>query len=318
MNGVAFSIDETSYKFKVLFEKNKVLEYKEYDFSHDCISDWGADYDKILSQTLSKFVLQENIYPATVTCVLSDKDAFFDYLEVPALSGKKSSDMLNLEISTRFKRTDEYKTVSIPVSSQNGKSMFVVFMVRSDKIAAVHSALKAYKFSSPAVTIESAMIANSLLTINPQDKRGSFLYVSVLGNETKLTVVKDSKLIGYGSIPYGKDLCDLQTPLKSAPPVLPTESYYTENKTAFDCADVGDYKGNKKYLLRVVSEMSDILANKYNLKDIAVKYIEPYKNTALFPEQKALAKISVSAPIPKNLQLYGALTPKIFDKGLIF
>lgn len=320
MNSIAFTIDETEYKLKVMFDKNKNIDYREYSFTTDCIKDSKLDYAKIFAQTLDLFVVQEDIYPATAICVLPDKYAFYDYVETPAVSGKRISDMLNLEINTRFKQKNLYKTVYVPMGSQNGKATSIAMMVQNEQIAAVNNALKAYKFASRSVTIESAMIANSFITLKPQDKRGAVLFAYIQDYETKVVVIKDSKLVCFTSIPYGKDLCDLQSKLKSAPPVLPTRKNYINNRTVFNCDEGGDPQTNFNYLLRTITEMCDIIANKYHIENITIKYNVPDAGAAaLFAEYKDFERISAKSQImAKYLQLYGGLAPKIYDKGLIF
>lgn len=320
MNSIAFTIDETEYKLKVMFNKNKTINYKEYGFTTDCIQNSKQDYSKIFAQTLDSFVLQENIYPATAICVLPDKYAFVDYVEIPAVSGKRISDMLNLEIATRFKQKNTYKTVCVPMGIQNGKAVSIVMMVQNDRITAAKNALKAYKFASRSVTIESAMIANSFLTLKPQDRRSSVLFAHIQDYETKVTVIKDSKLVCFTSIPYGKDLCDLQSKLKSAPPVLPTSKNYINNRTVFNCAEDGDPQTNFNYLVRTITEMCDIIANKYHIEDIAIKYnVSDADAATLLAGYKDFERISVKSQVTaKYLQLYGGLTPKIYDKGLLF
>lgn len=326
MNNVAFTIDEIECKLKVMFAKNKEIEYKEYGFTSDCIKDSVVDYKKVFAQTLDEFVAQENIYPATAVYVMPDKYAFFDHIETPAMSGKKLNDMLNLEISTRYKQKNNYKTIYVPLSNQGGKAATIAFMVRNDQISEVGNALKAYKFTSRLITIESAMISNAFLTLKPLNRRGSVLFAYILDNETKITVIKDSKLIAFSTIPYGKDLYDLEDKLKSAPAVLTTNERIENNKTIFDCVVNTDPKNNYKYLLRAVLEMRDILSEKYNIKDIAMKYNVANIDTALFSDykdifgdHKEIERVQSKKHIlTEHLELYGALEPKIYDKGLLF
>lgn len=327
MNNIAFTIDESECKLKVMFVKNKEIYYKEYEFNPDCIRDSTVDYKKVFAQTLDEFVAQENIYPATAAYVMPDKYAFYDYIDTPAMSGKRLSDMLNLEISTRYKQNSEYKIVYMPMSSHNGKATTIAFMVRNDKISAINNALKSYKFSSRFVTIESAMIANAFLTLKPQSKHGSVLFAYVQDSETKIAIIKDSKLIGFSAIPYGKDLYDLESKLKSAPAVLPTAERNEYGHTVFDCPDDDSSpRNNYKYMLRTILEMRDILTEKYNIKDIAMKYNVANIDTSLysdykdlFGEHREIERIySKKHILTEHLELYGALAPKIYDKGLIF
>ena len=327
MNNVAFTIDESECKLKVMFAKNKEIDYKEYSFGSDCIRDSVVDYKKIFAQTLDEFIKQENIYPATAAYVMPDKYAFFDYVDTPAVSGKKLNDMLNLETSTRYKQNNEFKTVYTPMSSHNGKATTIAFMVRTDKISAINNALRSYRFVSRFVTVESAMIANAFLTLKPQSRHGSVLFAYVQDTETKITIIKDSKLIGFSAIPYGKDLYDLESKLNSAPAVLPTAERNEYGQTVFDCSDDDSApKNNYKYMLRTILEMRDILTEKYNIKDIAMKYNVANIDTALysdykdlFGEYREIERIySKKHILTEHLELYGALAPKIYDKGLIF
>lgn len=327
MNNVAITIDESECKLKVMFVKDKEMGYKEYNFSPDCIRDSAIDYKKIFAQTLDEFIKEENIYPATAAFVLPDKYAFFDYVDTPAMTGKKLSDMLNLETDTRYKEKSKYRTIFVPLGSHGGKATTIAYMVRDSKITAINNALKAYKFVSRFVTIESAMIANAFLTLKPQSKRGAVLFAYVLDKETKITVIKDSKLIGFTAIPYGKDLYDVESALKSAPAVLPTAERNEYGQTVFTREDEeSSPKKNYKYMLRTIAEMRDILTEKYNIKDIAMKYNVANIDTSLysdykdlFGEHKEIERVQSKKHIlTEHLELFGALAPKIFDKGLIF
>ncbi|MCH5164650.1 MAG: hypothetical protein J1F36_06510 [Clostridiales bacterium] len=322
MNNVAITIDEKQCKLKALFTKDKSIAYREYSFSPDYIKD-SVDYENIFSQTLDLFTSQENIYPASLVYVLQDNYVASDYVEIPSFAGKKLNDTLNLEISTRYKQIEQYKTTFVPMGDQGSKSAFIAFMIAQKTISDILSALKPYKFSSKNVTFESAMIANSFLLHRTLRRHDTVLLADVKNAKTKLVLIKDSKLAGFSELPYGEDLLDGQK-LIAPPSILPTEQFYNKAATAVQLAqkEDGDNKGNIKYLLRTLLEMCDIFAARYHMDNIALKYNASKVHTPLFEglaKEYKIEQINVKNPlIAEHLELYGALNTKLYNKGLLF
>ena len=324
MNNVAITIDEKQCKLKALFAKDKTIAYREYSFNPDYIKD-TVDYAKIFLQTLNELIFQDRIYPASLVYVLPDNYAASDYVEIPSFTGKKLNETLNLEISTRYKQIEQYKTAFVPIGAQDTKSAFFAFMIAKKSINDILSALKPYKFSSKNITFESAMIANSFLLHRASPQHDAALLADIKKTETKLVLINDFNLAGFSSLSYGEDFLELKQKLTTPPAILPIEQFYTQNATAIELAQKaeGDNEGNIKYLLRTLLEMCDTFAACYHIDNIALRYNAPKAYAHLFEGQIAkeynIEKINVNNPLlAEHLELYGALAPKLYNKGLLF
>lgn len=321
MNKVAFSIDEARHRLKVLFVKNKAFGYKEFMYSPELTTP-----EKIIMDTLPTFVSEENIYPATATYVIADKYVFFDYIELPAVSKQRSVEMLSLEISTRLKQPGNYKTLFVPMGKVGGKSPFSVMFIDNAHIASVQNALKGFKFSEKRISFESAMVANAFFNLVPinknfvlTSKHNSFLFGDIKENETKIAFVKDNHLVFFSSLPYGKDLCELDGSVKVAPPVLTAAPLLEKHKVVFNYVPDEPNKGNVKFLVRTLEQMCDIAKNRYHLPEPSVKINVSSTCAMLFAPYKDVDRINTKNPlVAKYLELYGALAPKTYDRGLIF
>lgn len=320
MNNVAFTIDEKEFKLKILYTKDGNVGFREYGFGQDCIFNSRIDYGKIYAKTLAQFVTETNIYPATAYCVLPDVYAFTDTVETPAVTGSRLQHMLELEISTRYKQGASYNTAFTPINTISGITTTVALMVRGDHVSAAKNALKQFRFPVKYVTTESAMIANAFLNVSPQDRRGTVMFTYILENKTKLCAIRNGKLLGFATLPFGKDLCDLKQGLNTPPPVLVTDDYYRHNyQTVFDCSEDIPAEQNTNYLLRAVIEMRDKFVRNYHIKDMQIKCNVPDTDAPVFAEYKMTDNGGAkNKMIGKYLQLYGALVPKIYDKGLLF
>lgn len=256
MGNVALFIDEKNSKLKTYLRDAE--EYKEVDFTPSTF-----DYKDIIGAAFGE-TIDGRIDSAT--CILPDEFVLYDLIKTPVFFGKNQRDMLKFELSARYPQHEEYKKIYVPMAKTNGQMSTVVFMTLGDRVESIKNAFKAGRLSLKGVTFEAAALAEAYLNVDTK-KRGTTLLAVIRENYTKVLVIKDRSLLFFTSIPYGHNIFEVGSELKSAPSVL--------NRTELEAKGGkkgGQVKDNGKYLMRTLMEMRTILSEKYRLQDIALKY----------------------------------------------
>lgn len=326
MNNIALTIDESDCKLKIMYYKaNKSIAYKEYSFNRDCLKP-SINYEKIF-KTLDLFAEEENIHSGAAVYVLPDRFVACDFIEIPSFSSKKPNETLNLQMSTRYPNFGKMEVSYVEAGEYEVNTAFFAYMINASLIAKITAALKQSKFSLKFITFESAMTANSFLSLRTIRRRDTVLLADVKEGRTRLTIIKDSKLTGFGILPYGTELLASDKKIVSPIPILTTEEYFQNKlKSTLDLCqkEDGDTKANVTWLLDALTEMCDTAAARYHMENIILRYNVQKQFAPLFApycnkNYKNLEPITIKSPlVAEHLELYGALNPKQFMKGLLF
>ncbi len=327
MKNIAISIDESELKLKIMFRKSgKALDYVEYDIEENLVKP-VVKYEKIIEK-LSAFSKDTGIHSGSIVYVIPDKYVACDFVEIPTFSTKKLNETLNLQMSTRYPGFDKMRIAYVPIGTYNVNSTYFAYMIKNELIFLIASAFKHSHFPLKYIAFESAMTANaacaypSMRTIY---KRDTFLLADVKANFTRLTIVKDNKLAGFTVLPYGENLLSCEKKIELPPPILTSNRMFEKGlKSSFELCEQteGDSKDNILYLLDAVENICETVAKQYHIEISCVKYnlskqyaplLEQYVN------DKNLKLITLKSKLAaEHLELFGALNPKQFCKGLLF
>lgn len=331
MNTIVFTIDERECKLRLAHTNDETLNYKTYRFSRDYLGEAIPDYDKIFAHTLNEYFKQNKVRGAKLVYVMPDKYFFYDFVETPTIFAKRQQDILALELATRFPMQGVFKTVFVPFTKEKGKVASVAFMVRNSHLAAANNALKRFRFVSRAITFESAMLANAYMTYEPASKRRPVMFAAIQGDKTKVIVLREGQLLFFANVPYGKNVCAVKEELCGAPSVLTRTKpeikagpAQTDGETEESDGEEKPAADNNKYILRTLAEMQHILAEKYGLDDLVLKYCINGECAADFEKSAAEAGMDLRRVTSDNLEtqceldIFGAFSTKIYNKGLVF
>ena len=322
MNSIVFTIDERECKLRLAHTNDETVNYKTYRFSRDYLDGIIPNYDKIFAHTLDDYFKQNKIHGAKLVYVMSDKYFFYDFVETPTIFGKRQQDILALELASRFPMQGVFKTVFVPYAKEKGKVESVAYMVRNSHITAANNALKRYRFVSRAITFESAMLANAYITYEPASKRRPVMFAVIQENKTRIIVLREGRLLFFAGVPYGQNVCAVKEELFETPSVLMRTKPAIKNAEEED----GEKKpaDNNKYILRTLAEMRHVLVEKYHLEPPVLRYCISDEYAADFEKSAAEAGLDLRRVTADNLEtqceldIFGAFSTKIYNKGLVF
>lgn len=282
---LALSIDEENSKLRLMSFDKAVIEYKKnFEYAEFPLS-LGSGLDETFAP-IEQFISRQKL--KSVTYVLPDTKVFCDYIEIPPLKSNKIGDILELEVASHFPHGN-YKKIFVPTGERDNKKSFFAYLVKAEMVDAVVGALKKYK-AFKHITFASAAVANAFLglrtaafpEVKTAHRREPILLADIQKDFTRLAVIKDFKLAGFGALPFGEVALTGEESLERF-----------------------------KFML---DETQQLLVDKYGMNGIALKLIASVSFDGLPQSDFINVKNHDIAP---HLDLYGALLPKLF-KGMTF
>lgn len=168
---------------------------------------FNEDYYTSLREGLTQFSTENpTLLNPVVTLVIPDSLVAMDTISIPSMRGLKTTDLVNTNIKTLYKNSNDLKFNSTLLASTKQASVFSVSILRQDIYMSFYKACAAAKLTPETVTFASSTVSNSIMSINSKLKNASFILLDFDRGSSNFVFVNKGKTVGFYRLPFGYEV----------------------------------------------------------------------------------------------------------------
>ncbi len=170
------------------------------------------EFFEVFEKLVNEYAAQHpSSQAAGVTLVLPDRGAATDILSIPTLKKKRTEESLTVAINDLYKNSDELK-INRAVMSQNKQyTSYYVSIMQNSLLSRFMTILATAKMIPQAVTFASNTTVNSVASLNPKLKSGTYMVMDIKSSFTRIAFVSKGLTCGYYTLPFGYSILEHNT-----------------------------------------------------------------------------------------------------------
>ncbi len=186
--------DENSLSNETKKCKTRLFDKEFFDRFGELVNDYALQYPSAQA--------------AGVTIVLPDRSVATDVISIPTLRRKKIDESLSVAINDLYKNSSELKINSFMTTQNKQYTTYGLSIMQNSLLSSLYTACSTCKMIPQAITFAANSTVNAVQTLNPKLNNGTYLFMDIKSNYTRVSFVSKGRTCGYYFLPFGYSILE--------------------------------------------------------------------------------------------------------------